>query len=731
MRFPEKRQHDAMQCGAACLAMICEYWSGRVFSVNEMERHCGASRRGVSMLALSRGARELGFEAKGYRLSVNALRLLPMPLVLHWNSNHFVVLYKIDRRGRFHISDPGVGKIRYTPEEFKDRWESIHSGEVPEGIAMTMIPGQEFTDDPEFHKRPKSGSLAVLRKYVKGFGIHFLKLTAALAIGSGLQLVMPFLTQAIVDKGIAGRDIRLIWLLLAGGLMLAVGRTLTDFLRRRILLDISVKVNISLLMDFFVKLMKLPMSFFDTRLTGDIMQRMNDHGRVQQFLTSQSLGLMFSIISFIIYGCVLAVYDWTIFLIFITGSVIYGGWITLFLQRRKKLDYEMFDYQALNQSRTLQMVTCIQEIKLQGCERRRREEWKSDQLKLLDIQTRSLQMQQTQEAGSLFINEMKNILITAMAATSVISGELTLGGMLAIQYIVGQLNSPVAQMIGFINTLQDVRVSMERINEVHDEKDEESCHGALESYGGPRKSIRFENVSFRYGRHSLRKALEDVDIEIPEGKVTALVGPSGSGKTTLIKLMLGYYRVTDGTIKIAGEDIAGYDMRWWRDRCGTVMQDGVVFTESIARNIAVADDDYDMDKVREAARTANIDDFVMSLPLGYDTVIGKEGIGISQGQKQRILIARAVYKNPDFIFLDEATNSLDAKNEREIVGRLDEFYKGRTVVVAAHRLSTVANADNIIVLDHGRVVESGTHDELVNRQGIYYNLVRNQLELGL
>ena len=548
-------------------------------------------------------------------------------------------------------------------------------------------------------------------------------------LGCLLQLIMPFLTQSIVDIGIKYKDIGFIWLVLLGELMIVIGRTATDFIRRWLLLHISMRINISLVSDFFIKLLKLPMAFFDTKLMGDLLQRIGDHSRVQNFLTGQVLNVVFTFLSFVIFGVVLFIYDKIIFAIFAGGSVCYGLWISSFLRKRKVLDYELFELQAINQNKTYQFITSMQEIKLQDCERRRRWDWEDAQADLFRVQMKSLKLQQTQEAGSIFINEVKNILITVFAATAVINGQITLGTMLAIQYIVGQLNAPVEQFMSFIYSLQDVKISLERINEIHEGKNEESTESQVKSFNSE-KSVRIEHVDFKYDPHALKKTLEDVSFNIPEGKVTAIVGASGSGKTTLIKLMLGYYPVMSGSIFIAGRNINEYNLKWWRRHCGVVMQDGVIFSESIARNIAVDDGDIDVARLEQAANIANIHNYVMGLPLKYNTLIGRDGIGLSQGQKQRILIARAVYKNPDFIFLDEATNALDAKNERVIVENLYEFYKGRTVVVVAHRLSTVRNADQIIVVDGGKIVEIGNHSSLIGRRGAYYHLVKNQLELG-
>lgn len=503
-----------------------------------------------------------------------------------------------------------------------------------------------------------------------------------------------------------------------------------DFIRRWILLHISMRINISLVSDFFIKLLKLPMFFFDTKLMGDLMQRMNDHNRVEKFLTTQMLNVTFSLLSFIVFGCVLLGYNIFIFLIFLTGSILYGIWIAIFLKKRKLLDYELFEKQAMNNNKTYQFITSMQEIKLQNCEQRRRWEWEDVQADLFQVNMKSLKLQQTQEAGSIFINEVKNIIITVLAATAVIHGQMTLGMMLAVQYIIGQLNAPVEQLMNFLYSLQDVKISLERINEIHEMENEENNKEALNAFHDRDKSLSFKNADFKYDPHNPNKTLDGINITIPEGKVTAIVGTSGSGKTTMIKLLLGYYPLLAGEITIGSTDLQKYNLKWWRKHCGVVMQDGVIFSESIARNIAVDDGEIDKERLLQAARIACIDNYIQTLPLKYNTLIGQDGIGLSQGQKQRILIARAVYKNPDYIFLDEATNALDANNERAIVENLMEFYKGKTVVIVAHRLSTVKNADQLIVIERGKIIETGTHTELIDRQGAYYHLVKNQLELG-
>ncbi len=726
-KFKVIRQLDSMQCGIASLAMVCSYY-GKNISIKKLSSICPVSSEGVSMLAIKAAAESIGLEVIAGRIHINELIRINGPFILYWNQNHFVVLYKVSNDGKyFFIADPGKGNIRYTAKDFKNHWIG-HTAEETKGIAMYLEITDKFNTVNEKDIR-NNYSTKFLFGYIRQYRTYFTQIILGLALGCVLQLIMPFLTQAIVDVGIRHRDIGFIWLILLGELMIVVGRTATDFIRRWLLLHISMRINISLVSDFFIKLLKLPMSFFDTKLMGDLMQRIGDHTRVQNFLTGQVLNIIFTFLSFIIFGIVLFFYNPLIFGIFVVGSVCYGLWITSFLKKRKVIDYELFEQQAKNQNKTYQLITSMQEIKLQDCERRRRWEWEDTQADLFSVQMKSLKLQQTQEAGSIFINEVKNIMITVLAATAVINSQMTLGAMLAVQYIIGQLNSPVEQLMSFIYSLQDVKISLERINEIHEGKNEES-DGNQASEFNDGKSIDLSNVDFKYDPHALKKTLTDVSFNIPEGKVTAIVGASGSGKTTLIKLMLGYYPVMAGAISIAGRNINEYNLKWWRRHCGVVMQDGVIFSESIARNIAVDDGDVDIERLEKAARIANIHDYIMGLPLKYNTLIGRDGVGLSQGQKQRILIARAVYKNPDFIFLDEATNALDAKNERAIVENLDEFYKGRTVIVVAHRLSTVKNADQIIVLDGGKVVESGNHASLIEKRGAYYNLVKNQLELG-
>ena len=724
-------QSDSMMCGITCLQMVCKHF-GREVSLRTLSKLCVATSEGVSMLGVNEAANKLGLRTMCARTDFDTLSKATLPCVLHWNQNHFVVLYKV-RKGRiFYVADPGKGLVKYNLEEFGKHWVSTASQGEEKGIAMFLEPTLEFyshkVDNEEEDGSPRS--FQFLFGYIKQYRKYFGQIVLGLLVGSLLQLILPFLTQSIVDVGIKNQNIGFIWLILLGQLMLTISRTAIDFIRRWLLLHISLRINISLVSDFFIKLLKLPMSFFDTKLMGDLMQRMGDHKRVNSFLTQQTLSIVFSLFTFIVFSIVLLSYNWLIFAIFMLGSLLYGGWLALFLRRRKVLDYELFEQQAINNNKTYEFITSMQEIKLQDCEQRRRWEWEDVQADLFGVQMKSLKLQQTQEAGSIFINELKNIVITVVAATAVIHGQLTLGMMLAVQYIIGQLNSPVEQLMSFFYSVQDVRISLERINEIHRMDDENGKQGLETSVTDETKGIDMENINFKYDPHALKTIIDDVSLTIPKAKVNAIEGASVSGKTTLIKLMLGYYPVLGGQITIGGTDVNTLNKKWWRRQCGVVMQDGVIFSESIARNIAVDDGEIDKERLQRSAEIACIHDYVMGLPLKYNTKIGRDGVGLSQGQRQRILIARAVYKNPDYIFLDEATNSLDANNERMIVEHLDEFYKGKTVVIVAHRLSTVKNADQIVVLYKGKVVEIGNHEVLTAKRGAYYNLVKNQLELG-
>jgi ATP-binding cassette subfamily B protein len=730
-RLPQYRQHDTADCGPSCLRMIAA-WHGKNYSLQHLREKCHITRDGVTLLGISDAAESIGFRTLGANLTLEQLvSEAPLPCILHWDQNHFVVLYKTRKcfgKDYFYIADPAQGKVRYDRESFISHWHLSEEKESKgKGVCLLL------EAEPGFHAMqgdtPSGSRLRFILDYLRPHRGYFFQLILSMVLGSMFMLIFPFLTQSIIDVGIRELDLGFISLVLIAQLALFTGQISVEFIRSWVLLHISTRVNIALISDFLIKILRLPIGFFSSKKTGDLIQRILDHDRIQAFLTVSSLNILFSAFNFVIFTLILLLYNYLIFIVFISGTLLYAGWVWIFMKKRKELDYQRFAGQAENQSNLMQMIMGMQEIKLNNCERQKRWEWERIQARLFRVNMKSLSLNQYQGVGALFFVRTKDILITFLSAWLVIRGELTLGMMLAIQYILGQLNAPVENLVFFSREAQDAAISMERLDEIKSLREEEEAGETLQKELPDDHSIRLNGVSFQYEGPYSPFVLKNVSLDIPEKKVTAIVGTSGSGKTTLVKLMLGFYRPVSGSIGVGGSPLDKISPAYWRSRCGAVMQDGYIFSDSIASNISLVEG-MDPERLRKAIGIANLEEFIDSLPFSFGTRIGQDGGGLSEGQKQRILIARAVYKSPEFIFFDEATNSLDANNEKVIIDNLQEFFEGKTVVIVAHRLSTVRNADQIIVLENGSIVEKGRHEELIKRQGAYYNLVKNQLELG-
>lgn len=724
-RFPFYHQHDANDCGPTCLRMIAAHY-GKRYSLEYICEQASFIRTGISMLGISEVAEKLGFRAIGAKISYAKLEEMPLPCIVYWNQSHFVVVHKIDKKKQLvYIANPAQGLLKLSKEEFCNCWMSTDNGK---GATLLLEPTPSFYEK-EIPQERKGNFLSLLQ-YLRQYKNLIFQLVLGLSFGSLLQLILPFLTQATVDIGIKNQNLHFVYVILLAQLMLTISGSALGFVRGWILLHIGTRVNIALISDFLTKLMKLPIGYFDSKMTGDLLQRIGDHDRIQLFLTSSSLNILFSIFNVLIFGIVLCLYSLRIFLLFLAGSLIYYFWIQLFMRKRAEIDHRTFSQQAAHQSNIVQLITGMQEIRLNNCERRKLWEWQNIQAKLFNLRIKSLVIGQYQESGAILINQVKNILITFIVAESVIKGDMTLGMMLSVQYIIGQMNGPIDQLITFFKQTQDAKLSFERLSEIRSKEDEETTDMNKLQEIPTGEDIQFKEVCFAYNRTSAgQNVLEHINFTIPAHKQTAIVGMSGSGKTTLIKLLLGYYPVKEGHIYLGEKELEAYSWKAWRRICGVVTQDGFIFSDTIARNIAPGVETIDKEKLEIAVTLANIKEFIESRPLSYNTKIGSEGDGLSQGQKQRILIARAIYKDPEFVFFDEATNALDANNEKKIMNNLNTFFEGRTVLIIAHRLSTVRYADQIIVLDQGKIVEIGNHDELIDKQGAYYKLVKNQLEL--
>lgn len=728
LKFPNYRQTESKDCGPSCVKIISKYF-GKTISIERLRNLSENTREGSNLLTLSDCLEKIGFKTIGVKISTERLNDAPLPCIIYWNQNHYVVLYKI-KKERYFISDPAHGLIDYSKKEFIKSWIGNNADQTTEeGIGLLLEPTSKFyqTEDNKEENKNFVGSL--LKQYVFRYKSFLIQLIIGLFAGSAIQLIFPFLTQSIVDVGVQNQNIGFIYLILFAQLFLFFGNTALELVRSWILLHLSARINISLISDFFIKLMNLPISYFDVRMTGDIMQRINDHHRIEKLLTTTSLNVIFSVINMLTMGCVLAYYNLKIFAVFFIGSLFYFLWIIIFLKRREELDYKRFSEVSQEQSKVIELINGMQEIKLHNAEKQKRWGWEFIQARLFKVSMKGLVLEQTQNIGSNFINELKNIVIIFLSAKLVIDGQITIGMMMAISSIVGSLNGPIVQLINFIREAQDAKISLARLAEIHN-KEDETQQEDNQTHDIPANSdIIIKNLSFKYFG-SDNYVLENLNLTIPANKITAIVGTSGSGKTTLMKLLLKFYEPNTGDISIGKTSLKNIAQKPWRNHVGTVMQEGFIFNDSIANNIAVGVESIKKDRLLYASDVANIKTLIQEYPLGYNTKIGAEGIGMSTGQKQRLLIARSVYKNPEMLFFDEATSALDANNEKEIMEKLNVFFKNKTVVVIAHRLSTVMNADNIVVLEKGKIVEMGNHSELVAQKGNYFELVKNQLQLG-
>ena len=720
-----------MDCGAACLKVISKYYDKSI-SLQYLRDLCHITKNGVSLLGISDAAESIGFRTLGVKITWDQLRIdANLPCIIHWKQQHFIVVLKIRRKFRKNIVvvyDPSIGELEYNEDTFKKSWLQIkdNAGDL-RGIALLLSPKPEFYQTEYI---PENNiKILDLIKYMRPYTKHICQIAGTMLLASLFSLLLPILTQSMVDTGIGVKDVGFIVVILIAQLFLLLGQMSNNIIRSWLMLHVTTRIGVTYISDFIGKMMKLPIAFFDSKNIGDILQRIKDYNRVQTFLTGTLISTVMSMISFVIYSFIMGLYNGKILTVFLLGSILYVAWIQIFMKRRKKLDYMQFQELSNNQSNLIQLVNGMQEIKLNNCERIKRWEWEDIQARLFQINSNGLVLGQIQNIGGTLIDQIKNIVISFLSAYTVIQGNMTMGEMMALQYIIGQLNTPLYQFISFMQSLQDAKISLERMSEISEQKNEEDIDKTIIEVPN-RADIQLKEVVFQYDGSRSAKVLNNLSLTIPAGKVTAIVGMSGSGKTTLLKLLLGFYKPVSGEILIDNHKFETYSINQWRRMCGVVMQDGYIFSDTILNNIGISDENISAPRVIKAAKQACIHEFIESLPAGYNTRIGSDGHGLSSGQKQRILIARAIYKDAKYIFLDEATNSLDANNESEIMSNLNSFFNGKTVIIVAHRLSTVQNADNIVVMGNGYIIESGHHKKLIEKRGVYYNLVRNQLNLS-
>ncbi|MEE1298103.1 MAG: peptidase domain-containing ABC transporter [Muribaculaceae bacterium] len=716
------RQLEHSDCGITCIRIIA-YFYGVDIPLKFLRSICDISRVGISIRDILSATKKIGFEANAVKVSAEDILKMPLPAILYWENKHYIVLYKI-KNNKFYIADPGRGKLILDNEEFLNSW--LYGNSM--GLAIVLAPKEEFYNiDFGIKDSSESGLFKLAKKSISKHLKRFIAVIVLSIVVMLADMITPLIFQSTIDEGIEGKDINLVWVLCLSQFLIFIGYSLSDNVINIILTKTGLKVSIDMMNEYLSKLISFPISFFDRKVNSDFIQKIEDQNRIKNFLIDFPSSAFLTGINIVVFSAMLIYYNYIIFLILLAATFLGFLWTKTFLQKRENIDYSYFYYSSNNRNNIYELINGMQEIKINNAHNIRIAKWKETQLKINELSFKTVLLKMLVNGGNSVLSRIKDIIITGACATLVIKGNMSVGEMMTISYITGRLSSPFSYILNSLNTMQDATMSYERIDEIInkplDNKSKYKEHDNIQS-------IIFSNVSFKYPGSYSPYVLKDINITIPQGKVTAIVGCSGSGKSTLLKLMLGFYIPQKGDIYAGKYNMSDIDTDNWISRCGVVMQNGFIFSGTILENIALSDSKPDINRVKYVTNLACINEFIDTLPMGYHTKIGVTGVELSGGQKQRILIARAVYKNPSFIFLDEATNALDAKNERVIVENLNEFYKGRTVVIVAHRLSTVKNADNIIVLEGGRVAETGNHESLIAQRGAYFNLVRNQLELG-